>query len=209
MVSPPSGGEVTASCVGQSVDRPLCDVPQRETAPVLFASPGSPGRLRGCVLTSLGRPGPVRVPSLSSGRSGDRPCLRVVAGCDDSGRTPLAREGVVRRLSSSTDPTTSRPTLVGQSAPAASLQPLPPRCPRAEPSRVATLKRHFRMLGFSGRAAGVLPQILHLPTIPVEMADLLWLVSWKGRCSSQRHCSSSRGLSNSLTPRQGLVRLCG
>ena len=44
---------------------------------------------------------------------------------------------------------------------------------------------------------------------PVEMADLLWLVSWKGRCSSQRHCSSSRGLSDPLTPGQGLVRLCG
>ena len=68
-------------------------------------------------------------PSLSSGRSGDRLCPRVVAGCDDSGRTPLAREGVVRRPSSSTDPTTSRPALVGQPAPAAPLQPLPPRRP--------------------------------------------------------------------------------
>ena len=52
VVSPPSGGEVT-SCLGQSVDRPVCDVPQRETAPVLLASPGSPGRLRGRVSTSL------------------------------------------------------------------------------------------------------------------------------------------------------------
>ena len=175
VVSPPSGGEVTASCLGQSVDRPLCDVPQRETTPVLLASPGSPGRLQGCVSPSLGRPGPVRVPSLSSGRSGDRPCPRVVAICDDSGRTPLAR-GVVRRLTTSTDSTTSRPALVGQPAsaaplqplpprrplaepsppPAAPLQPLPPRCPRAEPSRMATLKRHFRKSGFSGRAAGVL-----------------------------------------------------
>ena len=34
------------------------------------------------------------------------------------------------------------------------------------------------------------------------------LVSWRGRCSSQRHCSSSRGLSDTLTPRQRLVRLC-
>ena len=114
VVFPPSGGEVTASCLGQSIDRPFCDVPQRETAPALLASPGSPGRLRGCVLTSLGRLGPVRVPSLSSGRSGDRPCPRVVVGCDDFGRTPLAREGVVRRLTTSTDPTTSRPALVGQ-----------------------------------------------------------------------------------------------
>ena len=54
VVSPPSGGEVTASCLGHSVDQPVCDVPQRETAPVLLASPGSPGRLRGCVSTSLG-----------------------------------------------------------------------------------------------------------------------------------------------------------
>ena len=164
VVSPPSGGEVTASCLGQSVDRPLCDVPQRETAPVLLTSPGSPGRLRGCVSTSLVRPGPVRFPSLSSGRSGDRPCPRVVAGCDDSGRTPLAREGVVRRLTASTDPTTSRPALVGPPAPAASLQPLPPRRPRAEPSSVATLKRHFRKSGFSGRAAGVLSGCLRSST---------------------------------------------
>ena len=121
VVSPPSGGEVTASCLGQSVDRSFCDMPQRETAPVLLASPGYPGRLLECVSTSLGRPGPVRVPSLSSGRSGNRPCPRVVAGCDDSGRTPLAREGVVRRLTTSTDPTTSRPALVGQSASAAPL----------------------------------------------------------------------------------------
>ena len=50
-----------------------------------------------------------------------------------------------------------------------------------------------------------LSQILHLTPLPVEVADLLWLVSWKGHCSSQRHFSSSRGLSNIPTPRQGLV----
>ena len=152
MVSSPSGGEVTASRLGQSVDRPLCDVPQRETAPVLLACPGSPGRLRGCVLSSLGRPGPVRIPSLSSYRSGGHLCPRVIAPRDDSGRTPLAREGVIRRPVASTDPTTSRPALVGQSASAASLQSLSPRRPRAEPSRVVTLKRHFRKSGFLGRA---------------------------------------------------------
>ena len=164
MVSSPSGGEVTASRLRQSVDRPFCDEPQRETAPLLLACPGSPGRLRGCVSSSLGRPGPVRFPSLSSDRSGDCPCPRVIAPRDDSGRTPLAREGVVRRPSSSTDPTTAHPPLVGQSASAASLQPFPPRRPHAEPLRVETLKRHFRKSGFSGRAAGVLSGCLRSST---------------------------------------------
>ena len=156
VVSPPAGGESTASSLGQSVDRSLCDVPQCETAPVLLASPGSPGRLPGCVSPSLGRSGPVCVPSLPSGRSGDHPCPRVVACRDDSGRTPLAREGVVRRLTASTDPTSGRPALVGQPAASATLQSFPPRRPRVEASRVATLKRHFRKSGFSGRAARVL-----------------------------------------------------
>ena len=105
VVSPPSGGEGTSSCVGQSVNRPVCDLPQREAAPVLLASPGSPGRLRGCVSPSLGRPGSVRVPSLCSGRSGDRSRPAVVACRDDSGRSSLAREGVVRRLAASSDST--------------------------------------------------------------------------------------------------------
>ena len=113
VVSPPSGGEIAVSQVGQSVVRSVRDVSQCEAAPVLLASPGSPGRLPGCVSPSLGRPGSLRVPSLSSGRLGDRSCPRVVACRDDSGRASLAREGVVRRLIASTDSTCCQPALVG------------------------------------------------------------------------------------------------
>ena len=176
VVSSPSGGKITTSCVGQSIDRPLCDVPQRETAPVLLASPISPGHLRGCVSPSLGRPGSLLVHSLSSGRSGDRPCPRVVACRDDSGRSSLAREGVVRRPATSADPTTSHPALVGQSAAATPLQPLPPRRPHVEPSRVATLKRHFRKSGFSGRAARVLSGCLR------ESSSRLYQSRWQIFC---------------------------
>ena len=187
-------------CVWGNLSMPFCAVPQRETAPLLLARPGSPGRLRGCVSSSLGRPGPVRVPSISSGRSGDRPCPGVIASHDD-----WSYPSGQRRPSFSTDPITSHPALVGQSALAASLQPLPPRRPRVEPSRVATLK----LFGKGCWSLFRVSQILHLAPLLVVMADLLWLVSWKGRCSSQRHCFSSRGLSNTLTPRQGFVRLCG
>ena len=154
----------------------FCDLPQREAAPVLLACPGSPGRLRGCVSPSLGRPGSVRVPSLSSGRSGDRPRPRVVACRDDSGRASLAREGVVRRLAASTDPTTPGSTLLGQTASATPLQSVPSRRPRAEPSRVATLQRHYRKSGFSGRAARVLSGVLR------ESSSRLYQSRWKIFC---------------------------
>ena len=172
VVSPPSGGEDTSSCVGQSVNRPVCDLPQREAAPVLLACPGSPGRLRGCVSSSLGRPGSVRVPSLCSGR----PRPAVIACREDSGRASLAREGVVRRLAASSDPTAPGSALLGQAASATPLQSVPSRRPRAEPSRVATLKRHYRKSGFSGRAARVLSGVLR------ESSSRLYQSRWKIFC---------------------------
>ena len=173
VVSPPSGGEGTSSCVGQSVNRPVCDLPQRKAAPVLLASPGSPGRLRGCVSPSLERLGSVHVPSLCSGRSGDRPRPAVVACRDDSGRASLAREGVVRRLAASTDSATPGSALLGQAASATPLQSVPSRRPRAEASRVETLKRHYRKSGFSGRAARVLSGVLR------ESSSRLYQSRWK------------------------------
>ena len=176
VVSPPSGGESTSSCVGQSVNRPVCDLPQREAALVLLACPGSPGRLRGCVSSSLGQPGSVRVPSLCSGRSGGRPRPAVITCRDDSGRASLAREGVVRRLAGSSDPTTPGSALLGQAASATPLQSVPSRRPHAEPSRVATLKRHYRKSGFSGRAARVLSGVLR------ESSSRLYQSRWKIFC---------------------------
>ena len=147
---------------------------------------------------------------LPSGELGCRPRSRVVASRDDSGRPLLAREGVVRRPSASTDTTTSRPPMVRQSASAASLQPLPPRRPHAEPSHVET-QATLPKVGFFEKGCWLVVRVsqsLRVVPVPVEVADLLWLVSWNERCFSQRHCSSSRGFSNSLTPRQGIVHFC-
>ena len=61
---------------------PSIDLPQREAAPVLLACPGSPGRLRGCISPSLGRPGSVRVPSF--------PLVgRVIARVQESSRVAM------------------------------------------------------------------------------------------------------------------------
>ena len=116
-----------------------------------LACPGSTGRLRGCVSSSLGRPGSLRVPSLCSGRSGDRSRPAVVASRDDSGRTSLAREGVVRRLAASTDPTTPGSTLLGQAASAAPLQPVPSRRPRTEPSTRGDSQASLPKVGLFGK----------------------------------------------------------
>ena len=174
MVSSPSGGKVTASRLGQSVDRPLCDEPQREAAHVLLACPGSPGSLRGCVSSSLGQPGPVRVPSLSSNRSGGRPCPRVIAA-SWLAMTLVAplwpeKEWFADLLLLVTQPPLALPwwnSLLRQ-----------PHCNLFHQG-VHVLNLHLWRLSS-------VPQILHLTPLPVEVADLLWLVSWKGRCSSQR-----------------------
>ena len=65
---------------------------------------------------------------------------------------------------------------LGQAASAAPLQPVPSRRPRAEPSRMATLKRHYRKSGFSGRAARVLSGVLR------ESSSRLYQSRWKIFC---------------------------
>ena len=107
---------------------------------------------------------------------------RVIARVQESsrvtmtGHTSLAREGVVRRLAASTDPTTPGSALLGQAASATPLQSVPSRHPRVEPSRVETLKRHYRKSGFSGRAARVMAGVLR------ESSSRLYQLRWKIFC---------------------------
>ena len=121
MVSPSSGGEGPASPLGLAIDRSVRDELQRQASPILFPCPGSPGSLRECVSPSLGQPGSLRVSTLSSGRTGGGSSPRDPKSLHDSGRPPLAGEGVVRRPSPSTDPTTSGDSVVGPVVAAAPL----------------------------------------------------------------------------------------
>ena len=83
---------------------------------------------------------------------------------------------MVRRLAASTDSTTPGSALLGQAALATPLQSVPSRRPRAEASRVETLKRHYRKSGFSGRAARVLSGVLR------ESSSRLYQSRWKIFC---------------------------
>ena len=175
VVSPPSGGEGTSSYVGQSVDRPVRDLPQREAALYCSLVPDPQAVFEDAFRHPWDDLDLYAFPPFAL-------VGRVIARVQQSsrvamtGRTSLAREGVVRRLAASTDPTTPGSTLLGQAASAAPLQPVPSRRPRVEPSRVATLKRHYRKSGFSGRAAQVLSGVLR------ESSSRLYQSRWKIFC---------------------------
>ena len=134
MVSPPAGGESSALSLGLTDNRSVRNESQRKASPIPFPCAGSPGGLRGCVSSSLGQPGPVRISIHSSGRKGGGSSQRDTQSLHDSGRLPLAGEGVVRRPPSSTDPTTCGASVVGPVVAAAPPQQVPQQRPRAEPS---------------------------------------------------------------------------
>ena len=83
---------------------------------------------------------------------------------------------MVRRLAAPSDSTAPGSALLGQAASATPLQSVPSRRPRAEASRVETLKRHYRKSGFSGRAARVLSGDLR------ESSSRLYQSRWKIFC---------------------------
>ena len=143
VVSPPSGGESSSSRLGLPVAWLVLNAPQHEASPILLPRPGSPGSLWGCASASLGQPGCVSVSTLSSRRKGGGQSQRDPQSLHDFGCPSLAGEGVVRRPSPYTDPTTSHTALLGPVVAAAPLQLLPPRHLRA-----ATLQLILRMLGF-------------------------------------------------------------
>ena len=96
----------------------------------------------------------------------------------DSGCPPLAREGLVRRPSLSTDPTTSGTFVVGLVVAAAPLQQVPQRHLCAEPSRVATLQRLFRKSGFSRGSAVEMSGCVRTSTFRLYQAKWMLFCGW-------------------------------
>ena len=83
---------------------------------------------------------------------------------------------MVRQPPPPTDPTISGTAAVGPPTAPATLQSVPRRRPRPEPSRVETIKRLLRKSGLSRRASHQLSRFVrvHCTLVPVTMALLLW-----------------------------------
>ena len=112
MVASPSGSEGPTAHVGFPHSRPVRNTSQCQAASVLLPDPRSPGRLRGCLPSPLGQSRHVRVPSLPSGQESSGSGQRDPKSLDDSGRSSLAKEGVVRGTTPPPDRTTSGTTLL-------------------------------------------------------------------------------------------------
>ena len=180
MVASPSGSEGPTAHVEFPHSRPVRNTSRCQAASVLLPDPGSPGRLRGRLPSLLGQSRHVRVPSLPSGRESSGSGQRDPKSLDDSGRSSLAREGMVCGTTPPPDPTTSGTTTVGSAAMPTPLPPVPRRRPRPEPSRVAALKRLLRKSGFSRGAA------LEMSSCVRESTACLYKSQWLAFCGWYR-----------------------
>ena len=180
--SPPSGGEGTPELVGLAVDRPVRVETQRSATGLLLPSPGRPGGSRGCVSASLGQPGRVRVSTLCSAREGSVTSTAASKLFDDSGSSSLGRQGLVRGSTAPADASTSRSASVGRRRSPAPQRSTPPRRPRVETSRVATVKQLLRKSGFSRGAASDMSRCVRESTSNVYQSKWLAFCNWcRGR----------------------------
>ena len=176
--SPPSGGKGTPERVGLAVDRPVRVETQHSATGLLLLSPGRPGGSRGCVSASLGQPGCVRVPALRSARKGTVTSTAVSKLFDDSGSSSLGRQGLVRGSTAPADASTSRSASVGRRHSPAPQRSPPPRRPRVETSRMATVKQLLRKSGFSRGAASDMSRCVRESTSNVYQSKWLTFCNW-------------------------------
>ena len=177
-----AGGEGTPERVGLAVDRPVRVETQRSATGLLLPSPGRPGGSRRCVSASLGQPGCVRVSALCSARKGTVTSTAVSKLFDDSGSSSLGRQGLVRGSTAPADASTSRSASVGRRHSPAPQRSSPPRRPRVETSRVATVKQLLRKSGFSRGAASDMSRCFREFTSNVYQSKWLAFCNWcRGR----------------------------
>ena len=97
---------------------------------------------------------------------------------DDSGSSSLGRQGLVRGSTAPADASTSRSASVGRRHSPAPQRSPPPRRPRVETSRVATVKQLLRKSGFSRGAASNMSRCVRESTSNVYQSKWLTFCNW-------------------------------
>ena len=181
VVPPPAGSEKDHPQVGVADHRPVRNPPQCEASSLLPPNPRPTSRLRGRLPPPMEGPRRTHISTLPSRENGGQ-SQRDPKSLHDSSRSPLAGEGVVRRSPPPTDPTTSRASAVGPPSAPTTLQSVPRRRPRPEPSRVETIKHLLRKSGLSRRASRQLSRCVRVSTACLYQSQWLSFCSWfRGR----------------------------
>ena len=102
--------------------------------------------------------------------------------CSMTGCSSLGRQGLVRGSTAPADASTSRSASVGRRRSPAPQRSTPPRRPRVETSRVATVKQLLRKSGFSRGAASDMSRCVRESTSNVYQSKWLAFCNWcRGR----------------------------
>ena len=108
--------------------------------------------------------------------------VRQFRNCSMTGSSSLGRQGLVRGSTAPADASTSRSASVGRRRSPAPQRSTPPRRPRVETSRVATVKQLLRKSGFSRGAASDMSRCVRESTSNVYQSKWLAFCNWcRGR----------------------------
>ena len=108
--------------------------------------------------------------------------VRQSRNCSMTGSSSLGRQGLVRGSTAPADASTSRSASVGRRRSPAPQRSTPPRRPRVETSRVATVKQLLRKSGFSRGAASDMSRCVRESTSNVYQSKWLAFCNWcRGR----------------------------
>lgn len=168
----------------QSTDRPVCDVQESSSPPLLLSSPGPSGMGDGCQA-----PGLVRPRCISSIRHDERGAKQVLLSSqclDDSGGSFLADEGMVPRSALSSGGFSKTAPSKSFSSQATPLPQVPLRVVRSGTNRLQTVWSLVRAKGFSRAAAVAIGRCRHQSSS--NLCQSKWTVFWNWR---RRHNVSS------------------
>ena len=178
VVSPSRGGETGLLAPRDTYTGPICDQVEQEASALLFTGPRPHGCDGGCFHAPLGSPRGVCVSPIRPDSSSHKPTKIGVQLQDDPCISAVAPSGVVSGPVNPPGGAASRVASVASATEATPLLNVPPRRPRAEPSRLAVIQRVVRAKGFSRRAAAEIAHSVRRSTSRVYQGKWAIFCGW-------------------------------